>query len=242
MKPRLTSGYATMAAAALATTIVGAQPALAAPTPGTPALLATQTSPTEATTPRAHRGDVDGDGRADTVTIRRNAAGLLVSVRTARGARSSYTVVQGDYPPVQDARKWFYGATAFDGVRGQELFIWFGVGAHTPAFQILTWRKGRLVAQPNPSPGTNPLLWSVDSSAGYGVGQRLVHRGLGRDLVTTRAERSATDVNRFTGTSTTYRWKAGAWRRIATTKVSLTEAQAYDVFGWHVPGLPVFVD
>lgn len=212
--------------------------AAARTTTATPSAAATSTAPATptATVPtRSYRADVDGDGRRDTVTIGSAREGTLrVSVRTVRGARSSIDIDQSDFGPLTPPRP-FHGAADVDGVRGQELFVFYGQGAHTPWFKVLTWRSGRLFATREPL--TRDTSWAPDGAYGYGTGYAVTGTGASRRLVITNAMRSG---SRYRGTAVTFAWAASRWVKKGTRQVFFSEAVSGAVFGWHVRGIAVW--
>lgn len=201
---------------------------------GVPATAATSTAVAKS----SHKADVDGDGRADTVTVA-PASGqrLRVSVRTAKGRAASILIDQRDFgPSVSD--KPYYGAADFDGVAGQELFVFYGQGAHTPWFKVLTWRDGKLFATRDPFSGE--ASWAPDSCVGYGTGYTVTGKGANKKLTVTQAVFDAAS-SKYRGTDTTYAWSTakGRWVKKATAKTSFSTKAWKDHFGWHVKGLAV---
>ena len=226
-----------IAAVCSAALLASAAPATAGPLTGAAAPTGAAV-PTGAAAPissvptRSYRADVDGDGRRDTVTIGSVREGTLrVAVRTARGARSSIDIDQGEFGPLTPPHP-FHGAADVDGVRGQELFVFYGQGAHTPWFKVLTWRSGRLFATREPQ--TRDTMWAPDAAYGYGTGYAVTGTGASRRLVITNATRSG---SRYRGTAVTYAWAASRWVKKGTRQVSFSEAGSGAVFGWHVRGI-----
>lgn len=205
--------------------------ATAAPTePATASTAHTATTTT-------HRVDVDGDGRLDTVTVGpASNHRLRVGARTARGATSALFIDQRDEVVVPD--KPFHGAAEFDGVRGKELFVVYGWGAHTPSFKVITWRNGKLYATRDPSDGDT--RWTPDGAWGYGMGYRVTGSGSKRTLTTTFAENN--QRGSYVGRATRFTWstRANKWVRTGSSKVRFSERAAMNHFGWHVRGIGVW--
>lgn len=238
-KGRVMKSLRIAAPAALIAAACCTMPAATSAVPSATAAPVGVTTATSASVPAERaRVDVDGDGRRDQVRITRSQNALVVRVVTARGATASAAIDQGDFRPEERPTKSLHGAVAFDGVPGRELFVYYGHGAHTPVFQVLTWRRGRLVAMPDPSGAPLAPMWAPDAAFGYGTGYRLTVRGSRRDLAVTRATR--TDDHRYVGMTLSYRWRANAWRKISAKRVSLMNDQAERAFGWHVRGLPAW--
>lgn len=185
------------------------------------------------------RVDVDGDGRADTVsstpTRANGAAAWTLRVVTARKAVAQVTY---GTPYLYEGPSWF-GAARMDGVVGHELVVRTGWGAHTQYFGVYSWRGGKLVAQR--APGTRSREWFTDGA--YWISQGYTG-GLskGRKTLTTRTYLRGEGASRkyFTGTATTYTWRAGAWRKTgsSTVRVHETSPKVAAAYGWRVAGLP----
>lgn len=202
-------------------------PTLPAIAPAAPAAVPTTT----------HRADVDGDGRRDTVTVgQASKQRLRVHVRTARGTSSTLYIPQGDFASwaPQEA---YQGAASFDGVRGQEVFILYGLGAHTPWFKVVTWRDGRLYASRNPA--TGDMDWTPDAAFGYGVGYTISGSTANRRLAMTSATRSG---NGYAGSQTHFAWVKNRWVKKSSNRVRFSDRASMDYFGWHVPGIAIWPD
>lgn len=232
--PRTRRITAVAAACAIALT-APALGAAAAPTAAPAESTVTPAAPTVTTT--THRVDVDGDGRLDTVTVgSASNHRLRVGARTARGATSALYIDQSDQPVVPDTP--FHGAAEFDGVRGKELFVVYGWGAHTPFFKVITWRNGKLWATREPSDGDTD--WTPDGAWGYGMGYRVRGTGSKRTLTTTFAENN--QRGSYVGRATRFTWstRANKWVRTGSSKVRFSERAAMNHFGWHVRGIGVW--
>lgn len=179
------------------------------------------------------RADVDGDGRADTTTVTRQKSGYTLRTTTAAG-RSASTQVKAKW---QTEATPFVGAARMDGVKGAELVIRTGSGAHTQYSNVYSWRRGALVAQKDPSGSTS---WVTDgamsSSIGYTVRtvkgvKQMTSISLGRDSW----EKNAT----FSGTRIVARWQNGRWTP-STVRAITTPAtdSVWNGAGWNVAGLP----
>lgn len=180
------------------------------------------------------RVDVDGDRRADRVGwVARKAKGLaVIRVLTADGERLRKRL---------DVSLWFDtgawgGATRIDGRHGVELLVGTQMGAHTPLYAMLTYRRGALVVERSPAQGAR---WYVDSAWSVAVGwdrERVDDRILMRYTYLTR---SADDT--FDGSTTTYRWGKGCWVRVVKRAKHVPSARAAESYaGWHVHNLKRF--
>ncbi len=206
-----------------------------APTTATPTTAAATTATSTAAKPVPagnvrHRVDVDGDGRADTVTFRKvtTKRGLdyfRLAVTTARGATAS-TTVSTDEMGLPASTYWL-GATGIDGVRGNEIVLDL-VGGVGDATHILSyaWRGGRLAVVAAPDrPARWPdwdLMW-----ADFGEARGWTFSQSGSTRFVTKHDYKRSSSGRFYGTDTRYRWASKGWQKVATTKVSgLRKAQA----------------
>lgn len=184
-----------------------------------------------------HRADVDGDGRRDTVTVgQASKQRLRVHVRTARGATSTLYIAQGEFGPWAPDKP-YQGSAAFDGVHGQELFILYGMGAHTPWFKVLTWRNGRLYAARNPA--TGGMDWTPDAAYGYGVGYTAGGSTANRRLAVTDASRRG---DGYAGRQTHFAWVKNRWVKRSSNAVRFSDRASMRYFGWHVKGIGVWPD
>lgn len=166
--------------------------------------------------------DVDGDAVADTVTVTPLAAtSYSVAVQTADGEVASATVhssIAGDW----GVEPW-YGAARLDGVRGHELLL-LTSGGDGVMFRVLTWRSGTLVLEGAPrSLAKGAYDWYLADLDQVRFGYRFSTRD-GRRFV--KDVELFASGSRWKGTIVTSVWKAGAWKRTATKKVSLTASQA----------------
>ncbi|MGH3359131.1 MAG: hypothetical protein ACRDO7_10035, partial [Nocardioidaceae bacterium] len=105
--------------------------------------------------------DVDGDRRSDRVGWRRlSDTYAQVRVRTADGESLVRKV---------DVRFWPGGGTWgdaawIDGRRGAELLAGSVMGAHTPQYTMLTYRKSGLVVERSPGGRIVDGRWTIDSA------------------------------------------------------------------------------
>lgn len=184
------------------------------------------------------RADVDGDGRADTVSLTRQSRGAWHTLRvvTARGAVSSVKIStswlwSGQTP--------FLGAVALDGQRGAELVILTGTGAHTAFHRVYTWRSGRLVAEKDPSGSTT---WTTDGAAAFARGYTLrTVKGAPQLTSIDYARDSWGDTATFSGRRIVAQWKNGRWTAITDRHVVVKEGPAvWRGAGWNVKGIARF--
>lgn len=177
-----------------------------------------------------YRADVDGDGRADTITFtkvttRRGLDYFRLTVRNARGTSAS-TVVSTDSMELPASQYWV-GVTGIDGIRGNEIVLDLvgGVGDATD-IRSYAWRRARiaLVAAPD-RPARWPdwdIMW-----ADFGAARGWTFSQSGRTRFVTKHDYKRSSSGRFYGTDTRYRWAAKSWQKMSTAKVSgLRKAQA----------------
>lgn len=184
---------------------------------------------------RCHRVaviDVDGDRRADRIGWRRlGDAHAQVRVRTADGEALARKI---------DVRYWPGGgvwgdAAWIDGRPGAELLAGSVMGAHTPQYTMLTYRKGRLVIERSPGDRIDRGRWMVDSAL-------MIHAGWHRDVgprgrvtITERDALRTGEGKRFRGHDVRYAWRGGRWVRVdSTARTYRGNRQARSIGGWHV--------
>lgn len=181
------------------------------------------------------RADVDGDGRADTTTVTRQKSGYTLRTTTAAG-RSASTQVKAKW---QTEATPFVGAARMDGVKGAELVVRVGSGAHTQYFNVFSWRRGALVAQKDPSGSTE---WVTDGALSSSMGYTLrTVKGI-KQLTQISLGRDSWDKNAtFSGTRTVARWQNGRWTPITRRNVVVPATDAvWNGSGWNVAGLQRF--
>lgn len=174
------------------------------------------------------RIDVDGDRRADRVTLtHRGGLRYLLTVVPARGRTIRVPVwssLQQDWGtnPLLDVG-------GIDGVRGAEIVLGTS-GGDGVSMVVLTWRRGKLVNLAAPRSRGH-----VGSAAGwYSLGSETGTAGF--RFWTAGGQRKAAagqflpaSAGRSTGVITTSIWTAKGWREAASQKVTVPEAvaQAY---------------
>lgn len=182
----------------------------------------------------AHK-DVDGDGRRDHVGwVQRSQDVVVIRVRTGDGDLLRRRV---------DVRFWWgggawAGAAAVDGRRGKELLVGSTMGAHTPGYTMLTYRRGRLVVEAPPDGYDH---WYIDAAYSVYAGwwRRIDDNGRVK-LVDKLALRDGAKRT-FSGTNTTYVWRNGHWAEKRTLKRHYKNAKAASkIAGFHIRGLARF--
>lgn len=166
--------------------------------------------------------DVDGDAAADTVTVAPIASGVFtVVVNTAAGelaAATLHSTIVDDW----GIEPW-YGAATLDGAKGHELLL-LTSGGDGAMFRVLSWRSGTLVWEAAPK--------SLMKGANDWYLARLEAIRFGYRFTTSKGKRYVRDFelyavgSRWKGTVVKSVWKAGAWTRLSTSKVTLTARQA----------------
>jgi len=174
--------------------------------------------------------DVDGDGERDKVAwVQRSKKLVVIRVWTADGERLHRSV---------DVSWWYGGgawggATRIDGRRGVELVIGSTMGAHTPGYTMLTYRRGSLRVLDSPR---NEDHWYID--AAYSVLAGWWRSTPGDRVTMTYKDALRTRSDTFRGANTTYVWRDGHWAKARADKTSYRNLnRANRIAGWHVHGL-----
>ncbi len=180
------------------------------------------------------RADVDGDGRPDRVAwVNKSRHTAVIRVATADGEQLRRRLDVHLWPR---GHAWA-GAAHVDGRRGVELLAGVTLGAHTPAYTMLTHRGGRLVVER--SPASSDGRWYVDSAYSIALGWWRSIRG-GRATMTSKYAGRTIHGN-FRGKDVTYTWRHDRWKKThAAMRHYARDRQAYRIAGWHVRGLDRF--
>lgn len=183
--------------------------------------------------------DVDGDRKADRVGWHQlSKRRVQIRVRMATGKLLERKVSVRHWP----GKGAWGGAARVDGRRGAELLIGSAMGAHTPQYTMLTYRKGRLTVEKSPrrSDGAGGR-WAVDSALMVNLGW---HRHVGRSgriAMTYKEAWRNGKSNSFKGRNIQYTWTNGHWKRTNTfRRWYKTERAARKIGGWHVGRLKRF--
>lgn len=176
--------------------------------------------------------DVDGDSRADRVGWRQlSDKEVQIRVATADGELVRKQV---------DVELWFGGgawgdAAWIDGRGGAELLIGSVMGAHTPQYTMLTYRKGRLVVERAPGGRLVQGRWTIDSALMIAQGWNRDVGERGRITITQREALRKPSGSGFKGHDTTYAWKGGHWTRVGRVARSYPgNKAARKIAGWYV--------
>lgn len=181
---------------------------------------ASPVQPAEPATPtvlRTVRVDVNGDGKADTVTV--TALGGTQYELKVVTAKSTAAVTFGSTDPLESRSVWG-GAARLDGVKGAELIVRTSTPDASGGFAVYTWRKGALVAEAAPA--------SPSTRAGWWTGSAQAIRFL------TSHGRAYVDVAKLAlaGTSSGLRakivrsvWRGGKWVKVSTRSVKLSASK-----------------
>lgn len=176
--------------------------------------------------------DVDGDHRADRVGWRQLSKRFAqIRVYTADGERRTHRV---------DVRYWPGGGTWgdaawIDGRPGAELLVGSVMGAHTPQYTMLTYRKHRLVVERSPGGGATGGRWYVDSALMDYAGWHRHVGPRGRITMTGKDAWRNDDGTSFEGHDIRYAWHRGHWNRLGrTARAYRNDRQARKIGGWHV--------
>ena len=193
--------------------------------------------------PVVRRVDVDGDGRADTVSLALtrsmpNTYRFTLTVRPARGRAATLPVTIGRYREDLTPAMVWHGAAPLDGVAGEDVVL--DLGGAVGDFSWLhaySWRSGRFVNLPAPGAGRRDIAWHVMGPPfavrGYTVGGPLTGA---RTVIAHSLTGDDYGATRYRGTHTTYRWTGGAaggWQRTGVRPSGeLTVTQARRYAGW----------
>lgn len=240
---RLAAG--TTAAAVVTSLAVGAGGAVPAGASGVPDRVVTSASAESRLVPRAvvRRVDVDGDRRADTVTLALirttpDTYRFGLTVRPARGRSVTMPVTVGRYRTDLTPAMVWTGAAPLDGVSGADLMLDLGGAVGDFAWlHAYTWRSGRLVNLAAPGATRRDVSWRIMGPpfavSGYTVGGPLTGPRTATHHELTSDEYGG---SRYQGTHTTYRWvggAAGSWQRTSVQPSGVvTAAQAQRYGGW----------
>lgn len=203
---------------ALALALLGAVAAAPAAT-AAPVMAPAATTASASVTKRV---DIDGDGRADTVTLRLVSArgytnGYRLSVRTAKGRTASLPVYV-DNTSDPSAKDVWVGVTGVDGVLGNEVMLDLGGGLGDFGwFHTYTWRNGKLVPLAAPGSSRTSRSWPVTFPPFPVSGWTFSMKGSTRYVVHHQLNPSASGRT-YSGTNTTYRWTSKGWKKVSTAK------------------------
>lgn len=174
--------------------------------------------------------DVTGDGRNDKVELfALGSDKFRLTVTAAKsGIISSVTfpAVIGEWKQPADA---LYGAAAIDGAKGMELIAqrWTDSSAGGYALiglSVYTWRDGKLVAEKAPKGGQTTQWGFGKRMNGTAQGYRFFDKG-GRRYVEVSNVGYKPGGHPWRGTITRSVWRHGAWVKVSTRKVALTDEQ-----------------
>ena len=177
--------------------------------------------PQAATLVKAVSLDMDGDAKPDTLRLYKlTASTWKAKVTTATGKVSSRTFTS------TIVRDWGYpspwgGAAHLDAVRGYEVKLLTGGGDGAVEI-VLTWRSGALVKEKAPASPWGMTGWYEGGPGGFGHGYAFF-TSLGKHYVYTYG--LTRTAGKYKGTVYRSKWVSGAWKKIETIKVSLSQAQ-----------------
>lgn len=212
--------------------VVGTTTAALALTVGaisTPA-QASPVQPAEPATPtvlRTVRVDVNGDSKADTVTV--TALGgtqYELKVVTAKATATATFTSDAD----AGTAAFWGGAAKLDGVKGAELIVWASTPDAPDDFTVYTWRKGALVAEKAPASPSRAGWWA---SGAYGVRFFTSH---GRAYVDV-AKIAAASTNGARAKIVRSVWRGGKWVKVSTRTVKLSAARMDYYSGIQAPSI-----
>lgn len=177
--------------------------------------------------------DVDGDRRADQVGWHQlDKFRVEIRVRTVKGRTLRHTV---------NVRYWWKGgewggAAWIDGRPGAELLVGSLMGAHTPFYTMLTFRKGHLAVEKSPAVGAYGTdRWAIDSSLMAYAGWDRNVGPKGRITMTQRVASRNGDGVEFKGHDVRYAWTKGHWKQVNRKQHWYKNARkASKIGGWHV--------
>ncbi len=192
------------------------------------AVVAAPLAPTtaQAASPnRTVKVDVDGDHHKDTVKLYEDDTSTLVKVTTAKKKHASKRTRGGELG------NGYYAAAKVDGTKGYELIFVIDQEMSTQ-YQVLTWRKNKLVNDPAPY-----ILNADGKKVSWSPGDEDLS---GFRFFTSKGKRYVDATYLWFGEDTyegvTYRsvWKSGAWSHKSDKSIySLTEDEAAAYSGFH---------
>ena len=176
--------------------------------------------------------DVTGDGRNDDVALRSLGSSQFRLTVTPAGsaafASMEFTAQLTDRMPADAA---LYGAADLDGVAGVELIVqhWdatLATVSEAVDLSVYTWRDGRLVAEPAPVGGRIAGWHFGDGTTNQTQGYRFFDTDGHRYVDVSALNFTAIGEGRWVGRITRSVWRSGAWRKVSTRTVRLSQAQA----------------
>lgn len=188
----------------------------------TAAVAASSHAPVKAVTKRF---DVDGDRRADRVTLAPVRTGrYLLTVATARG-RTVRVPVWSTFGQDWGENPWVTQG-GIDGVPGAEIVLAVSAGDGVSAV-VLTWRGGKLVNLAAPMSrglGDPSRAWYWIGDEAHVAGYKFWTAGGQRKALACAYELRA--PNTWSGAVTTSHWTRSGWREMASRAVVVPEKTA----------------
>ncbi len=172
----------------------------ASPTPAIPSSSgpAGSTAPTAAAVPM----DIDGDGLADSVSLKSANGHWRLSVVTASGS-SAFTSSDWDELPASEKPE-VVGLAGLDPVPGSEVIL-RDLLANDVVYQVLTWRDGHLVETRNPAGTSN--RWAIADEFNVNTGYAFSQKDGQPTLVTYQTDGNISGPVSFVQ----YAWSSDAW-------------------------------
>lgn len=166
--------------------------------------------------------DIDGDAKPDVLRLYRlTTSKWKAKVTTATGKVASRTFTSTIVKDWGAASPWG-GAARLDAVRGYEVKM-LTAGGDGAAEIVLTWRSGALVKEKAPASPWGMTGWYEGGPGGFGHGYAFF-TSLGKHYVNTYGL-TRTSAGKYKGTVYRSKWVSGAWKKVETITVSLTQAQ-----------------
>ncbi len=190
-----------------------------------PSTTSVPSSPASAVKPVTKRFDVDGDRRADRVTlapVRKDR--YLLTVTTARG-RTVRVPIWSTFGQDWGGNPWV-NQGGIDGVPGAEIVLAVSAGDGVSAV-VLTWRGGKLVNLAAPVSrglGDPSRAWYWIGDDAHLAGYTFWTAGGQRKALACAYELQA--PNRWSGALTTSVWTGSGWREVASRAVVVPEKTA----------------
>lgn len=172
--------------------------------------------------------DIDGDRSTDRVAMRRlSPRACQVRVTVGKDRASVRTLRHDPGRPCE-----YHGSGQLDPVKGAEISLVTGRGAHTPWHTVLTWRQGGLAVERAP----HRLRWTIDGAAMVSEGYTRVRTPRGKVRLIHHS--FLNNGKRWSGPREVLAYRDGRWVTLKRARVTVRPKVATQRGGWHVPGFP----
>lgn len=176
--------------------------------------------------------DVTGDGRKDDVAlVSVGADRFRLTVTAARSGTVSSVEFTSQLTDRMPADAALYGAASLDGTKGMEVIVqrWnreLAMVSQAVDLTIYTWRGGKLVSERAPKGGWKSGWHFGDGTTNVTQGYRFFDKSGRRYIDVSALTFKAIREGRWVGKITRSVWRKGAWVKLSTRRVTLTQTQA----------------